>query len=50
MGWALQQGLLINVTSDSVIRLLPPLIISDAQADQIADQVIALVGEFLTAS
>jgi len=47
---ALQQGLLINVTSDSVIRLLPPLIISDAQADQIADQVIALVGEFLTAS
>lgn len=33
---AAQQGLLINVTADSVIRLLPPLIITEAEADQIA--------------
>jgi acetylornithine aminotransferase len=40
---ALEQGLLINVTGDRVIRLLPPLIISDAEADQIVDMVCSLV-------
>ena len=40
---ALAAGLLINVTQDRVIRLLPPLILSDAQADEIADQVAELV-------
>jgi acetylornithine/N-succinyldiaminopimelate aminotransferase len=39
--------LLINVTSDSVIRLLPPLIIDDEQAGQIVDTVSTLVREFL---
>lgn len=43
---ALQQGLLINVTSERVVRLLPPLIINDAEADQIADTVAALINEF----
>jgi len=32
---ALQAGLLINVTRESVIRLVPPLIIDDAQAEEI---------------
>jgi acetylornithine/N-succinyldiaminopimelate aminotransferase len=36
---ALENGLLINVTRDSVIRLVPPLIIDDAQADEIIDTV-----------
>jgi acetylornithine/N-succinyldiaminopimelate aminotransferase len=40
---ALDKGLLINVTADSVIRLLPPLIISDEEADQIVDIVSGLV-------
>ncbi|MGK0339170.1 MAG: acetylornithine aminotransferase [Candidatus Azotimanducaceae bacterium] len=40
---ALHKGLLINVTADSVIRLLPPLIISDSEADQIVDIVSSLV-------
>ena len=31
-------ALLINVTHDNVVRLLPPLILSDAQADQIVEQ------------
>ena len=44
---ALQRGLLINVTADCVIRLLPPLIISDEQADQITQTLSALVAEFL---
>lgn len=40
---ALERGLLINVTHDSVIRLLPPLTLSDAEADQVVDGVSALV-------
>lgn len=32
---ALEKGLLINVTAGNVIRLLPPLVITQAQADQI---------------
>jgi acetylornithine aminotransferase len=43
---ALEQGLLINVTAERVIRLLPPLIISDQEADQIADSVAELVIAF----
>ena len=33
VGMALERGLLINVTADHVVRLLPPLILSDADAD-----------------
>ena len=40
---ALEQGLLINVTRNNVVRLLPPLIISDSQADQIVSTVCELV-------
>ncbi|MCB1693983.1 MAG: aspartate aminotransferase family protein [Pseudomonadales bacterium] len=40
---ALEKGLLINVTADKVIRLLPPLIISDEEADQIVNMVCDLV-------
>lgn len=43
---ALDAGLLINVTAERVIRLLPPYILSDDQADQIADTVADLVIEF----
>ena len=44
---ALAQGLLINVTADTVVRLLPPLIISDAEADQIVATVGTLINDFL---
>ncbi len=40
---ALEQKLLINVTAGSVVRLLPPLILSDHEADQIVDQVCSLI-------
>ncbi len=40
---ALEKGLLINVTTGNVIRLLPPLIISDDEADQIVDIVSELI-------
>jgi len=42
---ALARGLLINVTHERVVRLLPPLILSDAEADEIVDGVVALVRE-----
>ena len=47
MTQALEQGLLLNVTADRVVRLLPPLIISDAEADQIAATVSELVRGFV---
>ncbi len=40
---ALERGLLINVTQGNVVRLLPPLTMSDAEADQIVDGVAALI-------
>lgn len=44
---ALAAGVLINVTLDSVIRLLPPLVIDRTQAQQVVDTVVAVVTEFL---
>lgn len=44
---ALQQGLLISVQSEHVIRLLPPLIISDEQIDTIASTLREVVTSFL---
>ncbi|MCS3903510.1 acetylornithine aminotransferase [Methylohalomonas lacus] len=44
---ALQQRLLINVTADKVIRLLPPLILSDDEADRIVAGVSDIVRQFL---
>lgn len=44
---ALAEGLLINVTAERVIRLLPPLIITDEQADEIVSAVTRLTIDFL---
>jgi acetylornithine aminotransferase len=44
---ALQQGMLINVTAERVVRLLPPLIMTDRQAGIVTDMVGALVKDFL---
>ena len=44
---ALAQGLLINVTSDKVIRLVPPLIINAEEAQQLIAGVTPLVKAFL---
>jgi acetylornithine/N-succinyldiaminopimelate aminotransferase len=43
---ALQQGLIINVTADSVIRLLPPLIMTDAEAQQVVSILAPLIRDF----
>jgi len=44
---ALDAGLLINVTAERVIRLLPPLILDDEQADELVDGVCTLVEQYL---
>jgi len=44
---ALAQGLLINVTADSVVRLLPSLIMSQDEAQQLLDALCPLVKNFL---
>ena len=44
---ALARGLLINVTADRVIRLLPPLILTDEEAAEIVAGVSELVEQFL---
>ena len=41
------EGLLISVTAESVIRLLPPLIITGAEADEVARILCPLVRQFL---
>ncbi len=46
----LDAGFLINVTADKVVRLLPPLIISDEQAQLLVDGVAALIATFTKAS
>ena len=47
---ALDAGLLINVTAERVVRLLPPLIITDAEADQIVEVLGGVVRNFLASS
>ncbi|MGH8751688.1 MAG: aspartate aminotransferase family protein [Burkholderiales bacterium] len=44
---ALQQGLLINVTAENVIRLLPPLIMQEAEARLLIDGLSDLITEFV---
>jgi acetylornithine aminotransferase len=46
---ALKKGLLINVTSDKVVRLLPPLVIQRNEAEQVVDTLSPIVKEFLAA-
>ena len=43
---SLERRLLINVAADKVVRLLPPLIISDAEMNEIVDVVCALIKDF----
>lgn len=47
MQLALQRGVLVNVTVERVVRLLPPLILSDAEASLLAEGVAAAIQEFL---
>ena len=46
VGKALEQGLLINVTADRVVRLLPPLIFRREHSDQLIDMLCPLIENF----
>ena len=43
VGEAVERGLLINVAADTVVRLLPPLTLSDNEAATVVEQVVALI-------
>ena len=47
LGRAAEAGLLMSVTADSVIRLVPPLILTSAEADDIVARLAPLVQAFL---
>ena len=44
---SLERRLLINVAAEKVVRLLPPLIISDAEMNEIVEGVCALIKDFV---
>lgn len=44
---ALEAGLLINVTADNVVRLLPPLVINEAESRELVSRLSALIKQFL---
>ncbi len=44
---ALDAGLLLSVTADSVIRLVPPLIMTAAEADEVAAILLPIIKDFL---
>jgi acetylornithine aminotransferase len=50
IGLAAEAGLLLSVTADSVIRLVPPLILSTEEADQIVALLVPLVKQLLAGS
>lgn len=43
----LAAGILINVTADRVVRLLPPLVMSDPEADELVDTLADVLKAFL---
>jgi acetylornithine aminotransferase len=47
MNRALEAGLLLSVTADTVVRLVPPLIISENEADEIVSILVPIIKTFL---
>jgi len=43
MGLALENRILVNVTADSVVRLLPPLIYADTDSDELVSALVATI-------
>jgi len=44
---ALEAGLVINVTAENVVRILPPLVMSEAEARMVVERLAPLVQRFL---
>lgn len=43
VGKALDAGLLINVTQGNIIRLLPPLVLSDSEAQELVERLLGVI-------
>ena len=50
VGQCADAGLLISVTADSVVRLLPPLVMTTAEADEVVQILCPLIRQFLAAA
>ena len=50
LGLAGRAGLLLSVTADRVVRLVPPLILSEAEAAQIVSILCPLIKDFLAST
>jgi acetylornithine aminotransferase len=50
VGQALQAGLLINVTRERVVRLLPPLILRQEEAEELVSRLVPLIQRFVGAA
>lgn len=46
---ALEAGLLVNVTADKVVRLLPPLVMTDAEGVELVSGLVPVIRKFLGA-
>lgn len=47
---ALAQGLLINVTAGNTVRLIPPLVMTETEADQLVSGISKLLTDYLVAA
>jgi acetylornithine aminotransferase len=47
---ALDAGLVINVTAENVVRLLPPLVMSEAEGRMVVERLAPLVRAFVERS
>jgi acetylornithine aminotransferase len=47
LGRGAEAGLLFSVTADTVVRLVPPLIMTEAEADEVVARLLPLVQQFL---
>ncbi len=47
MQLALNERLLVNVTADNTVRLLPPLVLTDAEADTLVERLLRVLRAFL---
>jgi acetylornithine aminotransferase len=45
---ALERGMLVNVTSDNVVRLVPPLVMNENEADQLVAGLVPVIRGFLS--
>ncbi len=50
VGMALERGLIINVTADNVVRLVPPLVFNVEHADLLASTLVPLLREYIAGS